>query len=342
MWRARQDAVLPELARLEEITKSSQAAALTVSAPAVSANLRSKESPARSSAVAGAAGLLAAIALAFAFDYLDDRLRTQEDVERTLGVPVLGVVRRSGFGLRRGHASPGRNSASDRWLSGLTKAQSKRDQEISDRLLKCMAGDSVLVLAVAGLGKGSNDTALALARASAAVGESTALVTDGGRRSGPATGDSTQAKGLETLLTMEGNPSGCLQATPIPGLSVVPYDLSHSAFKRPHLLPRLKRAFSQLAAMSDLVIVDIPTVTEDPSALLMVGASDAALLMVEAGRTTAGSARGVVDRVAALGGRVLGVVLSSGRGQGRVTLGALPETATHKASGPGQLEEVKG
>lgn len=37
-------------------------------------------------------GLMVSIGLAFLLEYLDNRLRTEEDVERYLGLPVLGVI----------------------------------------------------------------------------------------------------------------------------------------------------------------------------------------------------------------------------------------------------------
>jgi capsular polysaccharide biosynthesis protein len=38
------------------------------------------------------AGLALGVGAAFVVEQFDDRVRTPEDVERTLGVPVLGIV----------------------------------------------------------------------------------------------------------------------------------------------------------------------------------------------------------------------------------------------------------
>jgi capsular polysaccharide biosynthesis protein len=37
-------------------------------------------------------GLMVSVGLAFLLEYLDNRIRTEEDVERYLGLPVLGVI----------------------------------------------------------------------------------------------------------------------------------------------------------------------------------------------------------------------------------------------------------
>jgi len=43
-------------------------------------------------AVAAVVGLMAAIVLAFIFEYFDNSIRTPEDVEKHLGLPVLTII----------------------------------------------------------------------------------------------------------------------------------------------------------------------------------------------------------------------------------------------------------
>lgn len=45
-------------------------------------------------AIAGVLGLIMSLALAFVLEFLDNKVRTQEDIEKQLGLPVLGVIPR--------------------------------------------------------------------------------------------------------------------------------------------------------------------------------------------------------------------------------------------------------
>ncbi len=69
--------------------------------PAVAPRVPVRPQPVRNVALATVAGLAAGLALAFVLDRLDDTVRTPEEVERVIEVPVLAVI--PVFG-QRGHA----------------------------------------------------------------------------------------------------------------------------------------------------------------------------------------------------------------------------------------------
>jgi capsular exopolysaccharide synthesis family protein len=54
--------------------------------------------PLRDAGVGGAVGLMLMAALAFAIEYLDDTIKTPEDVNRLLGVPVIGLIGEMEYG----------------------------------------------------------------------------------------------------------------------------------------------------------------------------------------------------------------------------------------------------
>ncbi|WP_209121746.1 YveK family protein [Alkalihalobacillus sp. BA299] len=51
-----------------------------------------KPNPTLNMAIAFVVGLMAAVGLAFLFEYLDTTVKTEQDIERLLGLPVIGVV----------------------------------------------------------------------------------------------------------------------------------------------------------------------------------------------------------------------------------------------------------
>ncbi|MCL4822818.1 MAG: polysaccharide biosynthesis tyrosine autokinase [Anaerolineales bacterium] len=60
--------------------------------PAVAPKLPISPRPLQTSALAGAVGLMLAAGIAFLIEYLDDTLKTMEDVEQALGLPVVGYI----------------------------------------------------------------------------------------------------------------------------------------------------------------------------------------------------------------------------------------------------------
>ncbi|MDQ0339448.1 capsular polysaccharide biosynthesis protein [Caldalkalibacillus uzonensis] len=51
-----------------------------------------KPKPLLNMAIAGVVGLMTAVGLAFLLEYLDNTIKTEQDVERILGLPVLGTI----------------------------------------------------------------------------------------------------------------------------------------------------------------------------------------------------------------------------------------------------------
>ncbi|GGK25550.1 capsular polysaccharide biosynthesis protein [Caldalkalibacillus thermarum] len=51
-----------------------------------------KPKPVLNMAIAGVVGLMTAVGLAFLLEYLDNTIKTEQDVERVLGLPVLGTI----------------------------------------------------------------------------------------------------------------------------------------------------------------------------------------------------------------------------------------------------------
>jgi capsular polysaccharide biosynthesis protein len=75
-----------------EVTKLTQQRNLVVADPAVPIPIPVAPKTATNTAIAVVLGLLVGGGLAFLLEYLDDSLRSEEDVRRVLDLPVLGVI----------------------------------------------------------------------------------------------------------------------------------------------------------------------------------------------------------------------------------------------------------
>lgn len=62
-------------------------------------------------AIAGILGLMAAVALVFLLEFLDDSIKSPEDIQKHLGLPVLGII--PSFNLKESRAMEGRESCAD-------------------------------------------------------------------------------------------------------------------------------------------------------------------------------------------------------------------------------------
>ena len=51
-----------------------------------------KPQPLLNMAIAFVVGLMASVGLAFLLEYLDNTIKTEQDIEKLLGLPVLGAV----------------------------------------------------------------------------------------------------------------------------------------------------------------------------------------------------------------------------------------------------------
>jgi receptor protein-tyrosine kinase len=86
-----ESALKTQLGQLQ-LSSSVQTGASQVVTPAAVPTSPSSPRIARNALVAAAVGLLLGVGLAFLRDYLDDSVKTKDDLERAAGVPVLGLI----------------------------------------------------------------------------------------------------------------------------------------------------------------------------------------------------------------------------------------------------------
>lgn len=252
-------------------------------------------------ALAGALGVMLAIGAAFVIEYLDDTLKSPDDVNRTLGLPTLSTIGR----LKEGEselvltANP---------LSPVSEAFRVLRTNIRyssvDRPLR------VLLVTSSGPIEGKSIVAANLATALAQAGLRIALVDADLRR--PRQHHLFGLHPREGLVgaLLAGSTDGRLQPTGVEGLSLLP-----AGEKPPNPVEllgsrRMRELREELCAAFDAVVVDSPPVLIGADAAVLAQIADGVLLVVDAGVTRRDAARQTVESLQQVGAHLLGVVLN--------------------------------
>ncbi len=291
--------------------------------------------PAANLAMGIALGLLLGFAGATGREMLDRTVRTSEDIERELGLAVLGSlpdVTREGsalnlgyYGSRRarkakaesGGAGPGSNSAAAPELLVHTHPKSvvaEAARSIRTNLM-FMSPDNpyrCLLVTSAGPAEGKTTVATSMAIAIAQTGQSVCLVDCDLRKPRVHTvfGERND-KGVTTALLQPGELSTLVVETQVPNLSILkagptppnPADLMHSeAFGR--VLQELRAAF-------DRVVIDSPPIGLVTDGVIISTRVDATVLVVRALATRRDSAKRAMRSLRDVGANCAGFVLNA-------------------------------
>ena len=248
-------------------------------------------------------GLLLGVALALLLEFLDDTIKTPEDVEQKLRLSVLGIIPRLGAKQSVAAAAQDlRSPFSEAYRSVRTALQFATDHGVPRTLL----------LTSPGPGEGKSTSALSLARNFAQLGKRVLLVEADMRN--PSLHRSLAAtapdKGLSSLLAGAATlqevivPSGEAQldvifAGPLPPN---PAELLSGT--------RLVSLLSIAGQHYDQVVIDGPPVMGIADGPLLANGADGTLLVVDSGSTKIGNAQAALKRLLVARARVIGVLLT--------------------------------
>ncbi|MBU1747098.1 MAG: polysaccharide biosynthesis tyrosine autokinase [Chloroflexi bacterium] len=269
--------------------------------------------------LAAAVGAALAIGIAFLVEYLDDTLKSPQDVSRVLGLTTLGTVARMRTKKRNGRsedelvttATP-RSPVSEAFRTLRTNIQFSSVDKPIRRLLVTSAGPS----------DGKSITAINLAIVMAQSGQSVILIDTDLRR--PVLHKAlslSNDKGITNRLLADpaGDLDGCLLPTGVENLRLLasgplppnPSELLGSQ--------RMHKLIEQLEQQADVLIFDSPPVLAVTDAAVLAGQMDGVVLVIAAGGTREDMARRVLAELTQVGAPILGVVLNKvpvGRGGG--------------------------
>ena len=247
-------------------------------------------------------GLMLGVLVAFVLEFLDDTLKTPEDIERRLKLSVLGIIPKL-----TGKQTPAiatldlRSAFSESYRSVRTALQFATDQGIP----------KVLLVTSTGPGEGKTTSAIELGRNFAQLGKRVLIIEADMRNPGLSRVlDKETDKGLSNLLVGDSSLPEVVCGTDQDGLDVIfagplppnPAELLSG--------PRLVSLLTIARQHYDQVVIDGPPTMGIADAPILANAADATLLVVHSGNTKIASAQAAIKRLKVARAHLLGVLLT--------------------------------
>lgn len=246
-------------------------------------------------------GLLLGIGAIFARDHFDHRVRDRADLESCLGAPVLAAI---------ALAQDPHDVFVRRPLSTTAEAYRYFRENLSP-LITSAGGGAVLLVTSAHSGDGRTSVAANLAAALAESGAKVVLLDADLRH--PAMSevfDAGRRPGWSDLLASRASlDEVAIPVSRVPGLRLVTAGLVTARPAEIFRDTKLTRAFEQMRAQADVVVVDSAAVLEVSQTLALARASDIVAVVADVRRTTREAVRAAARQIRATGPRdIVGVL----------------------------------
>ncbi len=252
-----------------------------------------------------AVGLIAGIGAAVGLEFINDTIKTREDIRKKLSLPCLGTVPKT--------------AARDSFVEDLRNPTSMVSEAYSAivaalRFSTEEGMPKVLLVTSTRSGEGKSSSALAIAQ-NFARRERRVLLIDSDLRK-PAFKTSSDRIGLSKLLTASDSLAEHIVETqhrnlwllPSGPLPPNPADLLSTG--------RIRKIIAEAKEAFDLVVIDGPPTLGLADAPLLASAAGSALFVVESGRTRTRSAIEALNRLEATGTRIVGAMLTKSQDSG--------------------------
>jgi succinoglycan biosynthesis transport protein ExoP len=244
-------------------------------------------------------GLVVGLGLAFFIEYLDTSVKTMEDVESLLGVPVLAIIPKN---IRVLHKEPGDSPDAEAYRILRTNIEFNRKNPQAN----------TLSIVSGGPGEGKSTTIANLAFICAQGGYSTLIVDADLRR--PVQHelfDVENNKGLTNYLTTEMELDKVILPTTIENLFVLPSGILPSDAVGILNSQRMSDMISELKLRYDVVFFDSPPMLGVSDASVLASEVDQTIIVVQHRRFPRAMLSRVKQAILGVGGTVLGVVLNN-------------------------------
>lgn len=245
-------------------------------------------------------GIALGVGAAFVIEFIDDTIKTPDDVERKLHLPLLGVTPAVPDGDINAEMADRRSVVAEAYYAIQTSLQ----MAMADGMPRS------LLVTSSGMGEGKSTTSAALALGLANYGKRVLLVDADLRR--PTLHrryDKPNQTGLSRILTGEVPVESAIIHLEDQGFDIItsgPLPPSPAQL----LSTGMAMHFDRLLANYDLVILDGPPVLGLADAPLLADTAGSTLLVIESRRTRRASVRNALRRLGDARGILIGVVLT--------------------------------
>ena len=255
--------------------------------------------------LAGAIGVLIAVGIVFLVQHLDDTIKTKEDVERTLAVPVLGTIPKT--------KELGKESQGDAVLAEeqyLATIEAFRSLRTNLELLGNPEMPSTILVASPGIDDGKTTVASNLA-ITIGSGEKKVVLVDADLRRPDVHGifNVPNKLGLSDALIDNLDPQAVATSPDNHGFKLI---TSGSRVENPAELlssTRFSEFLGELKAQFDLVIFDGPPFLAN-EVIVLAARLKSVLLVLQPGRTGEGMAKDIKKQLERARADLIGVVLN--------------------------------
>lgn len=264
--------------------------------------------------LAGVVGAMLATGVAFLIEYLDDTVKSPDDLQQALGMSTLGIIARI-----RGEDPRERLVAALEPRSPISEAYRTLRTNLEFSVVD--TGLHTLLVTSSNPQEGKSTTAANLAVVMAQAGKDVILVDADMRRPMVHSlfGGANNYGVTTAIMQTDASPAEYLQATDVPHLRVmttgsIPPNPAEVLGSR-----RMQEIVDQLKDEADVIIFDTPPVLAVTDAAVLSTKVDGVLLVVEMGRTHREGVYRAVDALSRVDAPLLGAVLnrvSSARGRG--------------------------
>ncbi len=256
----------------------------------------------RNLTMAALVGLMLGVLLALAFEYLDDTIKRPEDIEKLLGLPVLGAIP-----LLKAPQTPARaledvrSAFAEAYRSLRTALQFSTDRGVPRTLLITSATPS----------EGKSTTALVLGKYYAQLGKRVLIVDCDLRNPSLHRSlgvDNTQ--GLSNYLAGAIKPTDLIRPTEVEGLMYLPTGPLPPNPAELLMGSKMVSLLTVAAEKFDLLILDGPPVMGLADAPILSNLAQGTLLVVQAGQTRIAVAKNAIKRLHAARAHLVGGLLT--------------------------------
>ncbi|MBB5350362.1 capsular exopolysaccharide synthesis family protein [Haloferula luteola] len=244
-------------------------------------------------------GLIFGVGIAFLLEYLDTSVKTLEDVERYLQVPVLAVIPKDvGVLYKQSGMSP--------------DAEAYRILRTNIEFNRKNPEDNAITVVSGGAGEGKSTTLVNLAYICAQGGYTTLMIDADLRRPRLHTFfDINNSVGLTNYLTTDLMLEDVILQTPVDNLyfmpsGILPADAAGILNSR-----RMSELIQDVKQRFDLVLVDSPPILGVSDASVLASEVDLTMIVVQHRKLPRNMLQRVKSTVEGVGGHVIGVVLNN-------------------------------